>query len=205
MTFRQSPLAELETPIRSLGVGGAVSFWIQERPFGTHINLRGDASEARFVEAVATATGVVLPQDPNTCASSDRWHVSWLSPDEWLLMGPEDDAAVAVLVDQLESLHHALNEVSGGQTVFRVGGDAWREVLASACPFDLHPRVFGEGACGQTVVAHTNVVLIFVNDDPRGEALDIVVRRSFADHLARWLMDAAIEGGFEMLEPARLA
>jgi len=203
MTFRQSPLAELETPIRSLGVGGAVSFWIQERPFGTHINLRGDASEARFVEAVATATGVVLPQDPNTCASSDRWHVSWLSPDEWLLMGPEDDAAVAVLVDQLESLHHALNEVSGGQTVFRVGGDAWREVLASACPFDLHPRVFGEGACGQTVVAHTNVVLIFVNDDPRGEALDIVVRRSFADHLARWLMDAAIEGGFEMLAPAR--
>ena len=203
MTFKQSPLAELETPIRSLGVGGAVSFWIQERPFRTHINLRGDASEARFVEAVATATGVVLPQDPNTCASSDRWHVSWLSPDEWLLIGHEDDAAVAVLVDQLESLHHALNEVSGGQTVFRVGGDAWREVLASACPFDLHPRVFGEGACGQTVVAHTNVVLIFVNDDPRGEALDIVVRRSFADHLARWLMDAAIEGGFEMLAPAR--
>ena len=205
MTFRQSPLAELETPIRSLGVGGAVSFWIQERPFRTHINLRGDASEARFLEIVATATGIVLPQDPNTCASSDRWHVSWLSPDEWLLMGPEDDAAVVVLVDQLESLHHALNEVSGGQTVFRVGGDAWREVLASACPFDLHPRVFGAGACGQTVVAHTNVVLIFVNDDPRGEALDIVVRRSFADHLARWLMDAAIEGGFEMLAPARVS
>lgn len=205
MTFRQSPLTELEAPIRSLGVGGAVSFWIQERPFRTHINLRGDTSEARFVEAVATATGVVLPQDPNTCVSSDRWHVSWLSPDEWLLIGNEDDAAVAVLVDQLESLHHALNEISGGQTVFRVGGDAWRDVLASACPFDLHPRAFGEGACGQTVVAHTNVVLIFVNDDPRGEALDIVVRRSFADHLARWLMDAAIEGGFEMLAPVRVS
>ena len=204
MTFMQSPLTELKTPIRSLGVGGGLSFWIQERPFRTHLNLRGDGSDVRFVEGVTTATGVVLPQDPNTCVSSDRWHASWLSPDEWLLMGPGDDVAVAGLVDQLEPLHHALNDVSGGQTVFRVGGNAWRDVLASACPFDLHPRVFGEGACGQTVVAHTNVVLILVSDDPRGEALDIVVRRSFAEHLARWLMDAAIEGGFEFLAPARL-
>tara|TARA_Y100001934_G_C12215647_1_gene708255 strand:- start:60 stop:677 length:618 start_codon:yes stop_codon:yes gene_type:complete len=205
MTFKQSPLIEIETPIRHPGVGGGVSFWIQEYPFRTHVNLRGDPLDEGFMGVVAATTGVMLPRDPNTCVSNDRWHVSWLSPDEWLLMGPEDDAGVTVLADQLESLHHALNEVSGGQTVFRVGGDAWRDVLASACPFDLHLRVFGEGACGQTVVAHTNVVLIFVNDDPRGEALDIVVRRSFTDHLARWLMDAAIEGGFEMLAPARVS
>ena len=67
---------------------------------------------------------------------------------------------------------------------------------------DLHPRVFGEGACTQTMIAHTNVLLIPVRDPDRDEALDIVVRRSFADHLTRWLMDAAAEGGYEFLSPA---
>ena len=202
MTFKQSPLIEIETPIRHPGVGGGVSFWIQEYPFFTHINLRGDASAPGFAEAVTAATGVTLPQDPNTCVSNDRWHALWLSPDEWLLMGPEGDDLTSVLAGRLEPLLHALTEVSGGQTILRVGGDAWRDVLASACTFDLHPRVFGEGAGGQTVVAHANVVLNYVSDDPRGEALDIVVRRSFADHLARWLMDAADEPGFEFLAPA---
>ena len=51
------------------------------------------------------------------------------------------------------------------------------------------------------MIAHTNVLLMPVKDPDRGEALDIVVRRSFADHLARWLMDAAAEDGFELLAP----
>ncbi|HCX88892.1 MAG TPA: sarcosine oxidase subunit gamma, partial [Gammaproteobacteria bacterium] len=146
--------------------------------------------------------GISLPVDPNTCASKDNWGACWLAPDEWLLIGPKDQDSTRDLGQRLVPLHHALTEVSGGQTVFRVGGDGWRDVLASACPLDLHPRAFRAGACAQTVIAHANVVLIYAGDDPRGEALDIVVRRSFADHLARWLMDAAAEGGFEFLAPA---
>jgi sarcosine oxidase gamma subunit len=43
--------------------------------------------------------------------------------------------------------------------------------------------------------------MIHVHDDERGEALDIVVRRSFADHLLHWLIDAATEVGFELHRP----
>ena len=201
MNSRQSPLIEIETPIHRPGVDLKVNFWIQERPFRTHINLRGNPEEQACAEAVTQVIGIPLPRDPNTCACKDDWSICWLAPDEWLVIGPQGEDKTPVLADQLAPLHHALTDISGGQTVLRVGGSAFRDVLASACPLDLHSRVFGEGACAQTVIAHANVVFICVSDDPRGEALDIVVRRSFADHLVRWLMDAAAEGGFELLSP----
>ena len=202
MSAKQSPLIEIETPVLRPGLGGLTSFWMQERPFCTHLNLRGDSSNPGFSEALTAVTDVVLPQHPNTCVSSEHWRVAWLGPDEWLLIGSSDVCNAVPLADRLEPMHHALTDISGGQTILRVGGGNWRDVLSSACPFDLHPRVFGEGACTQTMIAHTNVLLIPVRDPDRDEALDIVVRRSFADHLARWLMDAAAEDGFEFLSPA---
>ena len=104
-------------------------------------------------------------------------------------------------MSELSAMHHSLVDLSGGQTVIRIGGPAWRDVLGSACTLDLHPRAFEASRCAQTVLAHINVLLIHVDDDERGEALDIVVRRSFSDHLLHWLIDAAKEVGFELHQP----
>jgi sarcosine oxidase subunit gamma len=201
MSAKQSPLIEIETPVSRPGPNGQTPLWVQEHAFCVHLNLRGDSSSSGFSEAVTAVTGIALPEHPNTCVSSEHCRVAWLGPDEWLLIGTDEDFGAAPLDDRLASMHHALTDLSGGQTILRVGGKNWRDVLSSACPFDLHPRVFGEGACTQTVIAHTNVLLMPVTDSRRGEALDVVVRRSFADHLARWLMDAAAEDGFEFLAP----
>ena len=201
MSAKQPPLIEIETPVLRPGTDGQTLFWMQEHAFCVHLNLRGDSSNPGFSEAVTAVTGIALPEHPNTCVSSERCRVAWLGPDEWLLISVHEDFGPAPLEDRLAPMHHALTDLSGGQTILRVGGENWRDVLASACPFDLHPRVFGEGACAQTVMAHTNVLLIPASDPGRGEALDIVVRRSFADHLARWLMDAAAEDGFELRAP----
>ena len=201
MSAKQSPLIEIETPVLRPGSDGQAPFWMQEYAFCVHLNLRGDSSSSAFSEAVNAFSGIALPEHPNTCVSSEHCRVAWLGPDEWLLIGADEEFGVATLEDRLAPLHHALTDLSGGQTILRVGGENWRDVLASACPLDLHPRVFGEGACAQTMIAHTNALLIPVRDPNRDEALDIVVRRSFADHLARWLMDAAAESGFEFLAP----
>ena len=202
MNAKQSPLIEIETPVSRPGPDGQTPLWMQERPFCTHLNLRGDPSNPGFSQAITAVTGIALPEHPNTCVSSEHCRAAWLGPDEWLLIGSSDVCSAVPLVDRLEPMHYALTDLSGGQTILRVGGENWRDVLSSACPFDLHPRVFGEGACTQTMIAHTNVLLIPVRDPGRDEALDIVVRRSFADHLTRWLMDAAAEGGYEFLSPA---
>jgi len=201
MSAKHSSLIEIETPVLRPGSDGQTLFWMQEHAFCVHLNLRGDSSSSVFSEAVGAVTGTAPPEHPNTCVSSEHCRLAWLGPDEWLLIGVHEDFGPAPLEERLAPLHHALTALSGGQSILRVGGENWRNVLASACPFDLHPRVFGEGACAQTVIAYTNVLLMPVEDPDRGEALDIVVRRSFADHLARWLMDAAAEDGFEFLSP----
>ncbi len=202
MPTRQSALIELEVPLRQSGVAGHLDSWFQEFPFRTHINLRGDSTDVAFSTALASLIGMTLPLSPNTVSESGGWRVCWLGPDEWLLLGPDQPALIDSLAAALASTHHSLVMLSGGQTLVRIGGPAWRDVIASACPLDLHPRVFGAGQCAQTVLAHTNVLLIALEDSEHGGALDIVVRRSFADYLLRWLMDAAREPGFTLFEPA---
>jgi sarcosine oxidase subunit gamma len=60
--------------------------------------------------------------------------------------------------------------------------------LAKGCTLDFHPRVFRPGTCAQSGLAKANV-LIRLGDDP--DSFDVVVRRSFADYLLRWLRHAA--------------
>jgi sarcosine oxidase subunit gamma len=114
----------------------------------------------------------------------------WLGPDEWLLRLPgETDAATAVmgLESALGELFYAANDVSSAQTVLRMAGPRVGEVLAKGCTLDLHPRVFGIGRCAQTNLAKTVAILMPVDD---AGTMDVIVRRSFADYLARWLVDA---------------
>ena len=201
MTSRFSPLSEIKTPQRQLGASDRLDCWFQEQAFRAHCNLRGDPQNSDFLQAVKEQLGFDLPLVPNTVSVAGRWRGCWLASDEWLLLGPGRSEPFETLVGDLSAMHHSLVDLSGGQTVIRIGGPAWRDVLGSACTLDLHPRVFEAGHCAQTVLTQSNVLMIHAHDDARGEALDIVVRRSFADDLLRWLIDAATEVGFELHRP----
>ena len=82
-------------------------------------------------------------------------------------------------------------DVSAQRTVLQVTGSRAREVLAKGCSIDLHPRVSRRGRSAQTTLAHAAVVLLVLGDDAEDFAL--LVRSSFAGHLATWLLDAALE------------
>ena len=84
----------------------------------------------------------------------------------------------------------AVNRLDGGQTVIRIAGDNAREVLAKGSPLDLDSRVFAPGHCAQTRIAKTGALIWQIDHKP---TFDIVVRRSFASYLWRWLDDASQE------------
>ena len=179
---RHSPLEAL-APALADASGEAVT--LREVPFLAQVNLRADAAAARTLG---------LPLDPNTTtttpssrAAGDRTIV-WLGPDEWLVVGPDGDAA-AIERDLAAAGDGWVSTVdlSANRTAIDVAGPAVRDLLAAGCSLDLHPRAFGPGRCAQTMLARAQVILEARRDD----CFRVHVRGSFAVYLANWLIDAA--------------
>jgi sarcosine oxidase subunit gamma len=112
-------------------------------------------------------------------------------------------------------------EVSASRTVLELTGPFAPDVLAHGCAIDLHPRAFGPGSCVQTNLAKAQVILhqtenfapasagagpgalrvpsslvaplLSPDDTGTGPTYRVFVRASYADYLARWLLDAMVE------------
>ena len=181
---RRSPLGG-----RSSDAPGAS--W-REAPFLAQINLRGDAGDETFTEAVAASLGCALPLEPNTAEEGNSLSILWLGPDEWLIVGPPDTEwqIEAILNEALAGRHASVVDVSANRTVIEITGANARELLAKGCGLDLHPRSFQPGQCAQTLLAKAQVILHQTADDP---VYRLFVRNSFAPYLAEWLQDAAAE------------
>jgi sarcosine oxidase subunit gamma len=169
-TARCSPLARvLGAPVAGIG----------ERAFEGQINLRGEATDPRFVEAVRRVTGIAPPDSPNTLARAGARQLAWLGPDEWLLTTPpgEEGSMLAALDAALAGLHAGATDLSEGYTVIVLDGADAEEILACECPLDL--QALDVGHCAQTLVGKSNVLI--VRETP--ERFALVVRRSFAEYL----------------------
>lgn len=164
---------------------------IQEKPFLELNNIRGNSSEPAFVQAVKAVIGADLPVVPNTVAQGPDYTLWWLSPDEWLAQAKAP--APARLVDDLrahfEGLFATTVDVTSGYTTLTLSGKHADAVINKGCPLDLHSRVFGPGRCAQSLFFKAAVAL---RREPDG-TLNMIVRRSFADYVARMLADASEE------------
>ena len=191
---RESPLAQYRASELNEVAPDEVGVQLFERAYMGHINLRGEPSNQAFLKAAEDVLGPILPLDPNTWAECPDAAALWLGPNEWLLLiSPDRKSDIAKdLRYALDGLFAAVTDLSGGQTVINVRGAYARDVLSKGCTLDLHPRVFGPGRCAQTTLAKATATIRQLDDSP---SYDVIVRRSFADYLARWLKDAAQEYG----------
>ncbi|WP_322529193.1 sarcosine oxidase subunit gamma family protein [Salinicola sp. LHM] len=166
---------------------------LRESAFMGHLILRGGAIV--LDEAVREVLGINLPARPNTLtvdAKGER-SIQWLSPDEWLILVPggEEFVLEKALRHALGQAHFSLVNVSGGQTVITLRGPKARETLKKSTPYDVHPSAFPVGKGVTTIFAKTSLIL----RQPQADCWELIVRRSFADYVYRWLLDAAAEFG----------
>ena len=171
-------------------------FELVEQAPREHAIVRGDARSRVLAEAIDRVLGIALPAAPNTVAGGATHDALWLAPDEWLLVSKvemglcvrQDDAALERALRPLLAGEFAtVVDVSSGYVGFTIQGARAREVLLKGCPLDMHPNVFGIGACAQSHYFKAPIVL-----RPLAEhAFEMIVRRSFAPYAARMLRGAA--------------
>ncbi|WP_336274991.1 sarcosine oxidase subunit gamma [Vreelandella indica] len=164
---------------------------LRERAMLGYLILRGGAIV--LDEAVRKVLGFGLPGRPNGLIGdeSGECSIQWLSPDEWLLIVPggEEFELENRLRKVLGDAHYAIVNVSGGQTLLELEGDKARELLMKSTAYDVHPEAFLVGKGVTTVFAKSNLIL----RRPTENRWELVLRRSFADYLYRWLLDAGKE------------
>ena len=193
----ESPLAAITGQVpRALSVDGD-NVTLGEMPFCDMLNIRGNAADAGFVQAVQQATGLALPLVANTATLGESGQMLWLGPDEWVLKLPPSgaeylhpgpaEAMEATLRSALAGKHVSLVPVGHAFTTLAVQGTGAAALLARGCPLDFHPRAFAAGAVAQSHVAKAGATIVCL---AAGTHFELTVRRSFADYLYRWLCEA---------------
>ncbi|MFF1719243.1 sarcosine oxidase subunit gamma [Streptomyces sviceus] len=192
VALRTSPLAHLEGRMRAAAVTGARGVTLAELPFLTMVNVRVDPASVA-ADRIGRTLGAPLPRRCGDTAASTHRTAVWLGPDEWLVISRADAGVVtAELREALQGAPGSVVDVSANRTTLELSGPSAREVLEKGCPLDLHPRVFGPGHALSTTVGPVAALLWQTDDTPTYRLLP---RSSFADYLARWLIDAMSEYG----------
>jgi sarcosine oxidase subunit gamma len=186
-TLRRSPLEHLAERMASASRPDTVT--LAEAPYTGMVGLRVDPASPAAAR-VATVLGAPLPTTCGDVTGTGAHRALWLGPDEWLVTTTTDAVA---LTDQLAA---ALGEdpgvaldLSANRTVLELSGPRARDVLEKGCPVDLHPRSFGAGRAVSTTLARIPLLLWQTGE----ESYRLLPRSSFADYVARWLLDAMVE------------
>lgn len=157
------------------------------------IDLRGDPGDRAFMGAVGRTLDLLLPTEPCQSTVQGDIAVLWIGPDQWLITCPKDKVPdiAEKLGEATRSTAAAITDVSAAQVVFRIAGPDVLNVLAKGCPLDLHPRAVKPGYVAGSVLAKITVLFHLYEAD----AVDLYLRRSFADYLWSWLEEAGMDCG----------
>tara|TARA_B110001450_G_scaffold225950_1_gene224455 strand:+ start:33 stop:596 length:564 start_codon:yes stop_codon:yes gene_type:complete len=155
--------------------------------------IRGKTRE--FISAIGKNLNMLLPTEANTSSSGETLTALWLSHDEWMLYSnsvvSEDTNAYEVednLINNISKVNlGAVTDVSDQFVMINIRGSKVFDLLTTGSPFNFNQFKNKKGSVVQTILSHIDVIIHHkdIND------LNLLVRRSFSQHLHSWLNDSA--------------
>jgi sarcosine oxidase, subunit gamma len=187
----QSPLHHFNLPNLQVNADNLKGVWANEIPLLGYISLRGSAQNNAFTKAVKKALGTALPTKPCSYSSTGWGSVLWLSPDEWLVICNRTQHAtlLSALISALDGIHGQVVDNSGGFTSVLVQGKNASDVLHHCTVYDLDSL-----ETGKVVGSTFGKVSLFLHK--QDAAYRLVLRRSYADYIWRYLERSALPYGF---------
>ncbi|WP_162918980.1 sarcosine oxidase subunit gamma [Taklimakanibacter deserti] len=152
------------------------------------IDLRGLASDSKFMAAAKEVLGLDLPTAPRSSAAWGEIQALWLSTDQWLILCPRAKTAELLgnLRQAFEGIHSFAVDVSDMRTIIRLEGDDARFVLLKGSSLDLLSSDYEAGAVRRLRFAEIAALLHIVSQKP--DVIDLYVFRSYANYAWDWLL-----------------
>jgi len=137
-------------------------------------------------QAFATACGVPLPRQPNTCAGTAEFASAWVEPLAWLLLGRKVPIAVAEVAPP-PGIY--LTELGARFCSLQLSGVRAPRLLAAAMSLDLADGSFAAGSCARTRLAALGGAFLqrLTGDTDYRLLVDV----GLGPIVAEWLADAA--------------
>ena len=180
--YVESPLAHREAP-------QDLSIDLREISDRGMIDVRGSASDKKFMAAVKKVLGLDLPKVPRTSVSWGNVKALWLSNDQWFILCSRAKAGElsAALRAEFGSIHSLVVDVSDMRAVLRLEGEGVREVLLKGSSLDLLSEDYAPGTVRRMRFAEIAALLHVVEND----VFDVYVFRSYADYAWDFLLATA--------------
>ena len=155
------------------------------------INLRGKKRE--FLTNIGKNLNMILPTEANTSTASDKLTAIWLSPDEWMIVSNQLVSKDTNKYETHEMLFNSISKTTLGAVVdvtdqfvqLELKGENVYEIFSAGSPFNFNEFKEKKGSTAQTVLNHIDVILHHKEEN----AVNLLVRRSFAEHLWFWIED----------------
>jgi sarcosine oxidase, subunit gamma len=156
------------------------------------IDVRGLATDKKFMKAAKDVLGLDLPKAPRTTNTWGDMKALWLSPDQWLILCPGDKAQkiLAELNTSLKGIHSLAVDVSDMRAIIRLEGEHARTTVMKGTSIDLTHNNYPPGTIRRMKFAEVGALLHIIEDD----VIEVYVFRSYADYTWEFLLKAARKG-----------
>ena len=157
------------------------------------LNLRGKSRD--FLTTIGKNINMILPIEANTSTTSDNYTSMWLSPDEWIIISnniinKENNSyeIEELLFNKVSKTNlGSVTDVSDQFVMINLKGKKIFDLLSTGCPFDFTDFSSKVGSVTQTLLNQIDVIIHHKEDN----SINLLVRRSFSEHLVSWINDSA--------------
>jgi len=155
--------------------------------------IRGKTKD--FITTIGKNLNMLLPTEANTSTTGETLTALWLSPDEWMLVSNETVSADINtyqieddLINNISKVNlGAVTDVSDQFVMINIKGSKVFDLFATGSPFNFNEFKNKKGSVVQTILSHIDVIIHLTEINE----VNLLVRRSFSEHLHSWLNDSA--------------